>query len=161
MALDSSSSNPAALLTALVAPAAIVGLALAWLGRVDPEAAAAADAPEVKACLETMDKGDDVVLVGNSKSGTDIDRPALAKALGVTQIAKLGAPGSSAPLWYAAVERCAYEAGHTPRLVIVYGVAGAAVPLVGGCAGDDLAMQRTEQLHGDRVLHNAVVAANP
>ena len=125
MALDSSSSNPAALLTALVAPAAIVGLALAWLGRVDPEAAAAADAPEVKACLETMDKGDDVVLVGNSKSGTDIDRPALAKALGVTQIAKLGAPGSSAPLWYAAVERCAYEAGHTPRLVIVYGVAGA------------------------------------
>ena len=40
-----------------------------------------------------------------------------------------------------------------------YGVAGAAVPLVGGCAGDDLAMQQTEQLHGDRVLHNAVVAA--
>ena len=40
-----------------------------------------------------------------------------------------------------------------------YGVAGASVPLVGGCAGDDLAMQRTEQLHGDRVLNNAVVAA--
>ncbi len=40
-----------------------------------------------------------------------------------------------------------------------YGVAGAAVPLVGGCAGDDLAMQRTEQLHGAEVTTNAVVAA--
>ncbi|MFZ4432926.1 MAG: FIST signal transduction protein [Microthrixaceae bacterium] len=40
-----------------------------------------------------------------------------------------------------------------------YGVAGAAVPLVGGCAGDDLAMQRTEQLHGSEVTTSAVVAA--
>ena len=40
-----------------------------------------------------------------------------------------------------------------------YGVAGAAVPLVGGCAGDDLAMQQTEQLFGDQVTTNAVVAA--
>jgi hypothetical protein len=45
----------------------------------------------------------------------------------------------------------------------VYGVLGAAVPLVGGCAGDDLRMARTTQLHGgadgDRVLTGAVVAA--
>ena len=45
----------------------------------------------------------------------------------------------------------------------VYGVLGAAVPLVGGCAGDDLQMTRTTQLHGgedgDRVLTGAVVAA--
>jgi hypothetical protein len=40
-----------------------------------------------------------------------------------------------------------------------YGVLGAAVPLVGGCAGDDLKMTRTFQLHGDRVLTNSVVAA--
>jgi hypothetical protein len=40
-----------------------------------------------------------------------------------------------------------------------YGVLGAAVPLVGGCAGDDLKMSRTLQLHGDRVLTNAVVGA--
>ncbi|GAB2651153.1 FIST signal transduction protein [Kribbella swartbergensis] len=40
-----------------------------------------------------------------------------------------------------------------------YGVLGAAVPLVGGCAGDDLRMTRTHQLHGDRVLTDAVVAA--
>ena len=40
-----------------------------------------------------------------------------------------------------------------------YGVAGAGVPLVGGCAGDDLKMQRTFQMVGDEVLSDAVVGA--
>ncbi len=40
-----------------------------------------------------------------------------------------------------------------------YGVLGAGVPLVGGCAGDDLKMTRTFQLHGDRVVTDSVVAA--
>jgi hypothetical protein len=40
-----------------------------------------------------------------------------------------------------------------------YGVAGAAIPLVGGCAGDDFKMQATYQFYGDRVLQDAVVAA--
>ena len=40
-----------------------------------------------------------------------------------------------------------------------YGVLGAEVPLVGGCAGDDMKMTRTFQLHGDEVLTDAVVAA--
>lgn len=40
-----------------------------------------------------------------------------------------------------------------------YAVLGAAVPLVGGCAGDDLRMARTTQLHDGRVLGGAVVAA--
>jgi hypothetical protein len=40
-----------------------------------------------------------------------------------------------------------------------YGVLGARVPLVGGCAGDDLKMARTFQFHGDEVLTDAVVAA--
>jgi hypothetical protein len=40
-----------------------------------------------------------------------------------------------------------------------YSVVGAAVPLVGGCAGDDLKMQRTWQLYGDEVLDDAVVGA--
>lgn len=38
-----------------------------------------------------------------------------------------------------------------------YGVVGAEVPLVGGCAGDDLRMQRTLQIYGDEVLTDAVV----
>jgi hypothetical protein len=40
-----------------------------------------------------------------------------------------------------------------------YSVVGAGVPLVGGCAGDDLEMSRTFQLHHGRVLSDAVVAA--
>jgi hypothetical protein len=40
-----------------------------------------------------------------------------------------------------------------------YGVLGAGIPLVGGCAGDDLRMRKTFQLHGDQVLTDSVVAA--
>ena len=40
-----------------------------------------------------------------------------------------------------------------------YTVAGAGIPLVGGCAGDDLKMAATAQLHGSEVLTNSVVAA--
>jgi hypothetical protein len=40
-----------------------------------------------------------------------------------------------------------------------YGVAGAAIPLVGGCAGDGLEMRSTVQFHGSDVLENAVVGA--
>ncbi|HYH28084.1 MAG TPA: FIST N-terminal domain-containing protein, partial [Actinomycetota bacterium] len=40
-----------------------------------------------------------------------------------------------------------------------YSVVGGAVPLVGGCAGDDLKMVGTRQLFDDRVLEDAIVAA--
>jgi hypothetical protein len=40
-----------------------------------------------------------------------------------------------------------------------YSVVGASVPLVGGCAGDNLKMRKTFQLHGGRVLEDAVVGA--
>ncbi|MFM8967837.1 MAG: FIST N-terminal domain-containing protein [Vulcanococcus sp.] len=40
-----------------------------------------------------------------------------------------------------------------------YDVANIDVPLVGGCAGDYLAMRQTQQLHGRRVMSGAVVAA--
>ncbi len=39
-----------------------------------------------------------------------------------------------------------------------YSVLGAGVPLVGGCAGDDLKMRQTAQLYGDRVLYDSIVA---
>jgi hypothetical protein len=40
-----------------------------------------------------------------------------------------------------------------------YGVVGAEIPLVGGCAGDDLKMKGTYQLFRHRVLRDSVVAA--
>jgi hypothetical protein len=40
-----------------------------------------------------------------------------------------------------------------------YSVAGVGIPLVGGCAGDDLEMTATIQLHDTEILTNSVVAA--
>jgi hypothetical protein len=40
-----------------------------------------------------------------------------------------------------------------------YDIANIDVPLVGGCAGDYLAMQKTLQLHGNQVMSGAIVAA--
>jgi hypothetical protein len=40
-----------------------------------------------------------------------------------------------------------------------YGVLGAGIPLVGGCAGDDLKLRGTYQLHNGQVLQDAVVGA--
>jgi hypothetical protein len=40
-----------------------------------------------------------------------------------------------------------------------YSMAGAGIPMVGGCAGDDMRMAVTRQMHGDEVLTNSVVAA--
>jgi hypothetical protein len=40
-----------------------------------------------------------------------------------------------------------------------YSVVGAGVPLVGGCAGDDMEMKQTFQMHGHEVLSDSVVAA--
>ncbi len=76
----------------------------------------------------------------------------------------------------AAVAACAEQLGDSEHRVLLlltdglaggqeeivrgaYGVLGASVPLVGGCAGDDLRMSQTSQLHGDTLLHDAVVAA--
>lgn len=39
-----------------------------------------------------------------------------------------------------------------------YSVAGALIPLVGGCAGDEMRMQRTRQIYGTEVLTDAVIA---
>ena len=51
-------------------------------------------------------------------------------------------------------------AGDQEQLVRgVYGVLGAAVPMVGGCAGDDLRMTRTSQLQDGSALTGSVVAA--
>lgn len=76
----------------------------------------------------------------------------------------------------AGVAACVAEVGESPHRALMlltdglagdqqeivrgaYGVLGAGVPLVGGCAGDDLKMSQTHQLHHESVLGDAVVAA--
>ena len=75
-----------------------------------------------------------------------------------------------------AVAACAREVRDRPHSVLLlltdglagdqqevvrgaYSILGAEVPLVGGCAGDDLKMVSTLQFYGDQVMSNAVVAA--
>ena len=76
----------------------------------------------------------------------------------------------------AAVAACASEVGDRQHRVLLmltdglagdqreivrgaYGVVGAEIPLVGGCAGADPTLGTTLQFHGEQVLSNAVVAA--
>jgi len=125
----------------------------------------------------------DVAVIGCSTSGEIADRTV---GSGGVVVVALGGPGLSvrtaagslaegpraagiaAASCIAGVDRphrallLLYEGLSGSRSEIVrgaYGVVGAGVPLVGGGAGDELAMRRTEQLHGDEVLTGAVVAA--
>ena len=127
--------------------------------------------------------GEAVPLVGCTTAGEIAG--AQAGSLGTVAVA-LGGPGLSVATAVGALEKGPRVAGETAahaitdidapnrvllllsdglagdRLEIVrgaYGRAGANVPIVGGCAGDDLAMKRTYQLHGNEVLSNVVVGA--
>jgi len=92
-------------------------------------------------------------------------------ATGAANAADLGLRGASAE-----ASRCARRlTGGEHRVVLLltdglggdmeeivrgaYREVGAALPLVGGCAGDGLRMEQTVQLHGGEVLRHSVVAA--
>lgn len=97
--------------------------------------------------------------------------PGFQVATGAANAAELGLREASA-----AAARCAAdlpEGAHQLLLLLTDGLGGdmeeivrgayqevgAALPLVGGCAGDGLRMEQTVQLHGGTVLRHSVVAA--
>jgi hypothetical protein len=93
----------------------------------------------------------------------------VATAAGTGASSRLRDAGAEAAACLSAVEQRAHKvlvlltdglSGDQQEVVRgAYGVAGAGVPLVGGCAGDGLKMKATFQLHGDQVLRDAVVGA--
>jgi hypothetical protein len=105
-----------------------------------------------------------VVVVALGGDGLSVET---ALATGVS--GRLREAGAEAAACVGAVDERPYQtlllltdglAGDQQEIVRgAYSVAGAAVPLVGGCAGDDLKMKATAQFYGDEVLENAVVAA--
>jgi hypothetical protein len=141
------------------------------------------DLPELLAGIR--DAAGDVPLVGCTTAGEiaqtgPADSSVVVMALGGEgfQVSTAAATGASAGLRDAgaAAAECLLDlddAQHRVLLLLTdglsgdqqevvrgaYGVVGATVPLVGGCAGDDLRMVQTAQLHGDSVFHDAVVAA--
>jgi hypothetical protein len=94
---------------------------------------------------------------------------AIGTALGTDASADLRGAGAEAA-------RCVPSSEHLPHRVLLlltdglagdqreilrgaYGVLGSGVPMVGGCAGDDLRMTETRQFFDDLVLTNSVVGA--
>ncbi|MHB8509690.1 MAG: FIST signal transduction protein [Candidatus Dormibacteria bacterium] len=74
------------------------------------------------------------------------------------EVASVGAPGEGA--YQVLLLLTDGLAGNQEEVVRgAYSVVGARVPLVGGCAGDDLKMEKTFQFHGGEVLTGALVSA--
>lgn len=163
-------------------------VAEAVAGRDDPRllvlfASEAHDLHELLAAVEEASGG--VPLVGCSTAGEiHADGPADAGAVCVAfggpgfQVSTACVPAVSGRLREAGAEAAAClgdvgDAAHRVLLLLpdglagdqqeivrgAYSVAGAGVPLVGGCAGDDLRMVATRQFHGARVVDNGIVAA--
>jgi hypothetical protein len=138
---------------------------------------------DLRALLDGIAPGD-VPLVGCSTAGEigssgPADQSVVVMAIGGEgfAVATARATGASGRLREAGAEaaRCLHELDdreHRTLLLLTdglagdqqevvrgaYGVAGSVVPLVGGCAGDDLAMEATHQLFGTEVMRDAVVA---
>jgi hypothetical protein len=142
----------------------------------------ASAAHDLEALLGGIDPGD-VPLVGCSTAGEigssgPSDAGVVIMALGGDgfAVSTAAATGASARLREAGAEvaECLMDLPERPHRTLLlltdglagdqqdivrgaYDVAGSTVPLVGGCAGDDLAMEATYQLHGREVLRDAVV----
>ncbi|MBA2778918.1 FIST signal transduction protein [Billgrantia kenyensis] len=138
------------------------------------------DVPTVAATAQAM-AGDEAVVAGCTTAGEICGQLALSQALVAVA---LGGEGFTVSSRVASLEAGPREAGRQvaqgllelerPHKVLMllsdgliglrselirgaYGVAGAAVPLVGGCAGDDLLLVKTFQFHAGEVISEGVV----
>ena len=111
--------NPLPTLLAAILPAFVLAAAASWL-LAEQERSLSPEAVLNDATLAKASPG--IVIVGNSKSRSDVDGGALKKALGYDKnVSTLLVAGSSAPAWYAMLEHRVFGNGHKPELVIVYG----------------------------------------
>ena len=111
-------SLPAVVLAALL-PLLVIGLPLARWSVPDPTASKGDLATRLERAVEN---DPDVVVLGASKVGTDLDLPLLARELGLPpeQVAGVHLSGTTAPVWYAVLDNRVFGTGKTPKLVIVY-----------------------------------------
>lgn len=104
---------------AVVLPFLVIGFPLARWSAVDPPASKS----ELVTRLErAVEKNPEVVVLGASKVGTDLDLPLLGRELGLTpdQVAGVNLSGTTAPVWYAVLDNRVFGTGKTPKLIIVY-----------------------------------------
>ncbi|MDP2309118.1 MAG: hypothetical protein Q8P18_24055 [Pseudomonadota bacterium] len=113
--------SPLRTLLSVLSPLLVLAAAAGWLlgdasRPLTPEAAAN------DAALAKPGEPVGMLIVGNSKSNTDVDPLALGKALAYERpIVNVRVAGSSAPAWYAVLEQRVFAADHRPEVVIVYG----------------------------------------
>ncbi|MES2640713.1 MAG: hypothetical protein V4850_14555 [Myxococcota bacterium] len=121
-------------LAAVLFPALVLLAAGAWLTtepirELSPEGALNDEA------LERAQPG--ILIVGNSKSRSDVDAQVLKKSLGYQRpILTVLVAGSSAPAWYAILEQRVFANGHRPEIVIVYGQLAAMLRVEADSAGE-------------------------
>ncbi len=111
-------------LLAVILPLALLAGVLGWLGQattVERPPSATANVLDARLAGQTGR----VVVLGNSKVHSDIDRDALSRALGLRRgdLVDLSVTGATSPAFYAILKRRVYDAGHTPALILVYGSA--------------------------------------
>ena len=91
-------------------------------------------------------------------SVTDVRQDAVGAGRTLARAARSAVTGDSAP--HAALMLLADGLAGSQQDLLhgVHKVTGAAVPVVGGCAGDDRRLSQTSVFHGDRVLSGGAVA---
>lgn len=104
-------------LLAVLCPVLLVVAFLALLSRPTPPGEVS---PEAKALDARLDGGADIVLIGNSKVGTDLDPARIGKLVGGRAV-PINVNGTGAPVWYALLKNRVFANGYKPKLVIVYG----------------------------------------
>lgn len=108
--------KPAPLVSALLGPIAVITLCVTVLASGGP--------PPPGLTRQGIDaslaESDDVVVLGNSTSRTDLDYAELARTLGVPRVAGTSVAGSGGPTWLAVLDARVFQAGHHPRLILVY-----------------------------------------
>ena len=112
-----------AALAAVVGPLLVVVSLAAVLTRPE-DAVERALAPAAKELDKRIAHGADVVLLGNSKVGTDLDPDTIAELFATpARVVPMHVKGTGMPVWYTVLRERVYAGGHAPRLVVVYATA--------------------------------------
>ncbi len=104
---------------AVLLPVAMLGVPLGWWARPDPPAALSPTAIRLEKSLGT---DPEVIVLGASKVGTDLDVAVIAEAFASSrqELAPLNLSGTTAPVWYAILKNRVYGLDKKPKLILVY-----------------------------------------
>lgn len=136
--------------TRLAAPAHVVGCSAS--------AALAGGADGARPCVALHLPADDLAIGIGYGTGGEVDLHAAARSAAASAKASAAAPGPARPHEVLLVLSDGLAGDQRDVVRGAYEISGAAVPLIGGAAGEDLSMVRTWQAVDGEVLSGAVIA---